>query len=112
MNNNIPTIRQGASLGITITLDEDLNGKDLYLGFYAQNTHDNKAVVLLSTQTGILKIADNTYHAEILSDKTKMLEVGMYKIEALVKDNNSGLTSISNKDLFLKVEPSNIGKEI
>lgn len=111
--NNTPSIKQGQSFGITITLDEDLNGRDFYLGFYHQASSEKKASILLGTNDNTLfQIGDKTYQANISYEDTKKLNIGGYKIEALIKNENDQFVSISNNTLILRVEPSNIGKEI
>lgn len=109
----IARIKQGDNLGITMTLDTSLQGKDFYLGFYSQNYPDRKASIMLSTKdNSLFQIGENIYQANISHDITKTLNVGSYRIEALIKSEADEFVSISENYAFIKIEPSSIGKEI
>lgn len=108
-------IKQGQSVTITLTLDEQLGDRKLFLGIYKDGVTDTKknAVVMLSTENGSLSlIGDNIYHAEISWQVTKKLDAGMYRMEALCRDNNGNITMIGRNEILLRVTTSNIGREI
>ena len=104
------TIKQGQTLGLTITLSDPLEG-DLYLGFYRQS--NTKADIMLSTKDSLFPISDDKtkYSVTILPDVTKQLVPSVYSLEALhrVGDN---IVQISTDKLIMNVESSNIGREI
>ena len=110
-------IKQGQSVAITLTLDEQLGDRKLLLGIYKEGvmTAKKTAVVMLSTEDGSLSLLDienNIYHTEISWQVTKKLDAGLYRLELLCRDNSGNITMIGRNEILLRVTSSNIGREV
>lgn len=111
------SIKQGQSVAITITLDEQLGDRKLWLGIYKEGvtTAKKTAVVMLSTEDGSLSLLDaeiNKYYAMLSWRVTKKIDAGMYRLELLCRDNSGNITMIGRNDILLRVTASNIGREV
>lgn len=108
------TWKQGQTVGMSVVLDEELNGRDLYLGLYQYSIKNinRNAILMLSTYNGLTQIGTMAYSAKISSQITKKLEVGTYRLEALLRDEDNNLTAIGTEDILVRVVQSNIGKEV
>ena len=109
------SIKQGQSVAIEVTLDEQLCDRKMLCGIYKEGvtTAKKTAVVMLSTEDGSLSLLENNvYHAEISWQVTKKLDAGLYRLEALCRDNNGNITMIGRNEILLRVTTSNIGREV
>lgn len=108
------TWKQGQTVGVSVFLDEELNGRVLYLGLYQYSIKNinRNAILMLSTDNGLTQIGTMAYSAKITNTVTKNLEVGSYRLEALLRDKSNNLTAIGTEDIFVRVVQSNIGKEV